>query len=414
MTEEKYSLPEGWKWVKLGDVCEKPRYGYTAKANKKKVGPKFLRITDINEDGNVDWGNIPFCECTEKDFEKYQVKAGDIFIARAGSIGRSTLVEEDKEAVFASYLIRMRPKPEPEAHAKYVAYFLKSPEYWKQLFKGSLGTTLKNVNAIALSKIKIPLPPLEEQKRIVTVLETALSRIKKAEEFLKESGKAIEKIMPAAIKKAIPTEDPLPEGWKFVELEEICKFIKDGTHGSPKRTASGIPLLSAKNILEGHIDFTHHSWVDENTYKEIHKYYKIETGDVLLTIVGSIGRTTVVNLKRKFTLLRSVAILRPKSEILSEYLSYSLRTPKAQDQMIKKIKQVAQPGIYLKEVKSITISLPPLSEQKLIVAHLNTVSERVNKLKILHKEASERVERIKASVLFKAFRGDLKAGKVIA
>jgi len=90
---ERYPLPEDWRWVKLGEVCEKPTYGYTASAEHKEVGPKFLRITDI-QNGKVDWARVPYCRDNE-GLEKYLLKSGDVLFARTGATtGKSYLITE--------------------------------------------------------------------------------------------------------------------------------------------------------------------------------------------------------------------------------------------------------------------------------------------------------------------------------
>lgn len=99
-------LPEGWGWTTLGKLSAKSQYGWTTKA-KNKGRLHLLRTTDISS-GRIDWNSVPFCEEEPEDVEKYLLKPGDIVISRAGSIGLSHLITEEKKAIFASYLIRFR------------------------------------------------------------------------------------------------------------------------------------------------------------------------------------------------------------------------------------------------------------------------------------------------------------------
>ena len=98
------SIPEGWEVRALGALSAKPQYGYTSSAKEEPVGPKFLRITDINKLPWVDWSSVPYCEASVQDKLKYQVCYGDILIARMADPGHGIMVEENQEAVFASYL----------------------------------------------------------------------------------------------------------------------------------------------------------------------------------------------------------------------------------------------------------------------------------------------------------------------
>jgi len=109
MTSQHSSLE--WEKVTLQDCCFRPEYGYTASASEKPVGPKFLRITDI-QNGRVDWGKVPYVERPEEGSRSYFLEAGDVVVARIGATtGKAYLIEECPEAVFASYLIRVRAKP---------------------------------------------------------------------------------------------------------------------------------------------------------------------------------------------------------------------------------------------------------------------------------------------------------------
>ena len=149
-------LPIDWVWKKLGDVCEKSEYGYTTSAKSDGEGPLFLRTTDISN-GKIHWDTVPFCAEPPLDEERYRLKDGDILIARAGSVGAAVVIKNPPRSVFASYLIRFRPRE--ELNPLYAGFFLKSNLYWSQLGNKMAGSTLPGVNATNLSKVRIPLPP---------------------------------------------------------------------------------------------------------------------------------------------------------------------------------------------------------------------------------------------------------------
>lgn len=164
--EKPFELPRGWKYVRIRELLENIHYGYTASAVSSDTGVKFVRITDI-QNNTVQWDNVPFCEIDKKKLESCKLRNNDILIARTGgTIGKSFLVRDVSEiAVFASYLIRMIPLE--ISNEKYIKLFLETPMYWKQLIDKSQGTGQPNVNAVSLSELVIPIPPLEEQNRIV-------------------------------------------------------------------------------------------------------------------------------------------------------------------------------------------------------------------------------------------------------
>ena len=105
-------LPDGWAWNTVKDLSKNIQYGYTESANVEPVGPKFLRITDI-QGGKVDWDTVPYCVCSDDEAGKYLLESGDIVFARTGATtGKSFLISNPPKAVFASYLIRLRLQEE--------------------------------------------------------------------------------------------------------------------------------------------------------------------------------------------------------------------------------------------------------------------------------------------------------------
>jgi len=117
-------IPESWEVKQLRDLCTNVSYGYTASADAEPVGPKFLRITDIVP-YFIDWKTVPFCKIKNSDKERYTLKKGDIVIARTGAnTGANSAIRLEKDAVFASYLIRFRMDPK-KADPFFVGYILK-------------------------------------------------------------------------------------------------------------------------------------------------------------------------------------------------------------------------------------------------------------------------------------------------
>ena len=160
----------GWKTMALGDVAESVDYGIRASASETPIGPKFLRITDI-QDGAVNWETVPWCECDTRSASEARLKEGDIVFARTGATtGKSFLIGEcPTNAVFASYLIRVRVGDAVEP--RFVSHFFQTPAYWAQIMRSARGVAQPGVNATTLKALEVPLPPLAEQRRIAEVLD---------------------------------------------------------------------------------------------------------------------------------------------------------------------------------------------------------------------------------------------------
>jgi type I restriction enzyme S subunit len=155
-------IPRGWEVKTLSDICEKPQYGYTASASDEPVGPRFLRITDINKRDWIEWGRVPFCSIEPAQREKYALAPGDIVIARIADPGHGALIEETVDAVFASYLIRFRPQR--HGLARYLQYWLRSDSYWSAVRSAQSGTTRANLNAKVLGGFGLVVPPADAHR----------------------------------------------------------------------------------------------------------------------------------------------------------------------------------------------------------------------------------------------------------
>jgi type I restriction enzyme S subunit len=197
-------LPNGWRWVRLGEVCSKPQYGLTQSASTKPVGPKFLRITDITS-RSIDWEKVPYCRISQHELDKYKLDEGDLLFARSGSIGATILIKEKPpyDAVFASYLIRVRLN-KFLVHPEFLYLFTRSPSGQEQLIPR--GATQKNINAKFIQSLLIPLPPLEEQKRIANYLQEVHEKIKELKEVQTKTEEEIKVLEQSILEKAFRGE----------------------------------------------------------------------------------------------------------------------------------------------------------------------------------------------------------------
>lgn len=157
----------------------------------------------------------------------------------------------------------------------------------------------------------------------------------------------------------------IPSGWDIVDLKEVLNLLKDGTHNPPNRVETGVVMLSAENIFNSKVNFgLNEKFISYDDYYKMHNNYEIEKGDILMTIVGTIGRTAIVECDYKFTVQRSVAILRSNEKINNYYLEKFLSSNICNKQLIKRSNSTAQAGLYLGELGKIKIILPSIKEQK--------------------------------------------------
>lgn len=233
-----------WETLKVKDISENIQYGYTESASKEQIGPRFLRITDI-QDNKVKWEEVPFCKINENNLEKYLLKNGDFVFARTGAtVGKSYLIKNLKEqSVFASYLIRIRFKD--NAIDKYVQYFFQSPIYWSQIIDNQVGVGQPNVNGTRLGNLDIIIPTIEEQQKIVEEIEKRFDVADILEKAVTEGLEKSKQLKQSILKKAFegrlvpqdPNDEPASILLEKIKAEKVA--IESNAKQSKKKTKGG-------------------------------------------------------------------------------------------------------------------------------------------------------------------------------
>lgn len=428
-------LPNSWIWTTIGAICIPPQYGWTTSAIASgKL--RLLRTSDITS-GQINWQSVPYCQKEPDKVKKYVLKDGDIVISRAGSVGYSILVKKPEKAVFASYLIRFRPL----ITAQFVAYFLKSPLYWKSISEKKLGIAVPNVNASKLKQIEFPLPPLPEQHRIVAKIEELFTKLDAGIEALKKIKAQLKRYHQAVLKHAFegqltenwrksnnPPSPPLekgdkggfddlpelPEGWVWTRLNMVCNKIQDGSHFSPRtqyrNPAKGRYLyVTAKNIKETGVDLSDVTYIDESFHRGIYGRCNPEKGDILLIKDGvKTGIAAINNLSEEFSLLSSVALFKTRSQILySSFLKHFLNSPMGFRMTTGKMTGTAIKRIILDKLRISSVPLPSLLEQQQIVAEIEHRFTIASGIKTIVDASLTQSERLRQSILKRAFEGKL-------
>jgi type I restriction enzyme S subunit len=165
----------------------------------------------------------------------------------------------------------------------------------------------------------------------------------------------------------------LPASWSWNRLEELATQVTDGEHATPQRiTEKQVPLVTAKNVRDGQMDYTHTDWVSYETATRAWQRCRPQVGDILLVCVGATtGRLCVIRDSKDMVLVRSVALIRPNDTISADFFAVVLRSPMCQTQIWEKVKVTAQPCLYINRINSLAIPLPPLVEQHRIVAKVD-------------------------------------------
>lgn len=204
--------------------------------------------------------------------------------------------------------------------------------------------------------------------------------------------------------------DKLPNGWKRKQIGEITTKVVDGSHNPPKDKGAGIPMISAQNVINGKVNLEASRFITDEEFSIEQKRVAIQIGDILLTIVGTIGRSAVINnIDRKFAIQRSIAVIRTLEN--PYFVNYYFQSPQFIELILINARGAAQQGLYLGQIKALPILIPTFPEQTRIVNKLDGLFERIDKSIDLLEENIKHTEALMASVLDDVFgNGDTRIG----
>ncbi len=395
-----------WKWVKLKEISDSIQYGYTESSSQKQIGPKFLRITDIQEN-KVDWDAVPYCKIDNETKKRYLLKDGDLVFARTGAtVGKSFLIKgKIPEAVFASYLIRVRVNA--EINEKYLSNFFHSTIYWSQITDGQIGIGQPNVNGTKLGQLNLPLPTLKTQQLIVSKIEELFSELDKGIENLKTAQQQLKTYRQSVLK------------WAFVNdrfenyiLKDVTEKIQIGPFGTQLHKEdyieNGIPLINPTHIKDGLI-VADYSFSILKEKRDSLPNYILKTGDVIMGRRGEMGRCGLVSKKEDGWFCGTGSLyFRPDSKkVDSVFLYYNLRSEPVKKYLDENAGGTTMANLNLKIVNNIPISLPSIKEQRNIVLEIERRLSVADKMEDSINQSLQQSVALRQSILKKAFEGKL-------
>ena len=409
INEQPYPLPVGWQWCRLGDVT-KNQYGYTAKALKNDSLPKMLRITDI-QNGAVNWHEVPNCEIDDDQKKKYLLKDNDIVIARTGATtGKSYIVSNPVNAVFASYLIRLQISK--NVSVRYLHYFLQSDLYWQQISELSAGIAQPGVNSSKLKRMPVPLPPLDEQQRIVSLLDELFADLDEAKALAQAVVDGSKLRRAAILHKAFSGE--LSRLWRdehgntFDSWQK--KFLSDALIPSKQKTTDfnsrDLRYVGLENMEKDGGQISFQAADEVRSTKNFFRAGNLLYGK-LRPYLNKHGVATFDGVCST-----DILVFKASEQAEIKFINYFLSLPRFIEYAVANSKGINLPRVSEKIILRAEIYLPPLAEQKEIVRLLDDLLGREQRTKDLALKTIERVELMKKSILARAFRGKLILGEL--
>lgn len=376
-------LPQEWEISTIGETCEKPEYGYTETASSEPVGPRFLRITDI-QDGGVDWNTVPYCVCPESRLDKFKLMENDILVARIGATtGKSFLIKKCPEAVFASYLIRLRATGvDPE----FLYYYLNSEHYWRQI-DANKGDKLKGgVSGSILASVKVVRPPFPEQRAIAAVLAKVQERIETQRRTVATLRELKAATMARLFREGTRGErlkqteiGEMPESWEIVRLSKLADDFSGGTPSMrrPEYWGGAIPWCSPKDMKKPRLGDT----IDHVTELGAKNGTRlVPAGSVFIVVRGMIlAKDIPICLATvPMTFNQDMKAFVPKGDIDGEFILYVMRAFKEQLRLHISIAGHGTRRMGGEPIRDMQIALPPKDERDRMVRLLAALDSTIN------------------------------------
>lgn len=342
--------------------------------------------------GNADFGELHpavriWCNAPTKIAE-----CGDILISVRAPIGALNIA--DKQCCIGRGLAALSVN-ETLCSPKYLWYGLECKV--DELNSKGTGSTFKAINKKTLAETEIPLPPLEEQRHIATLLDKVSDLIAKRRAQLDK----LDLLVKARFVEMFEDPEENPRGYEKRKLGSLARKISDGVHAKPEYTETGRPFLSVVNINKGIINFEGCKFVSEEAYQKMIKSTHPERGDILYTKVGATyGIPAYVDTDTEFCLYVSVCLIKPRhDEIDSKFLAISMSMPYIKCQADSRIKGIGVPDLHLNQINEFDILCPPRSEQEAFVGFV----AHMDKSKLMIQQSLEKMETLKKALMQQYF-----------
>ncbi len=427
-------LPQGWVVCQIKDIGDIVAGGTPSTQNADNFGGNIAWITpaDLSDykEKFISYGKRNITEKGLKNSSARLMPKGSVLFSSRAPIGYTVIAANPicTNQGFKNIV------PSKQVFNEYIYYYLKSSKTLIENFAS--GTTFKEISGTKFGLIPFPLPPLNEQKRIVEKIESEFAKIDEGLEHLEQAKEQIKQYRQSVLKSAFegkltqqnPDDEPaeillqkinpkanfnynnkLPQGWVECQLGEVFNIV-NGDRGKNypaknKLHTSGIPFVSAINIQNSELFIENLLYLNEQQY-DLLRSGKITKGDSLLCIRGSIGKHCIYPFDTG-AIASSMVIIRKSLPNMNKFLFYYLESFCFKQEVKKYDNGTAQPNLSASDLKRFNYLLPPLNEQKRIVEEIEKRFAVADEVQKVVEQNIEKVKQLKQSILKKAFEGRL-------
>ncbi len=278
-----------WQSQNIGTLIRLITKGTTpnkAMGGFSESGINYIKSESISYDGRIDSSKFAFIdEKVHQELKRSQLQKDDILFSMAGAyLGKSAIVQEEHLPANTNQALAIIRLDQSKAYPKFINYFFRHPNVIDYVNNLSGQSAQPNINFEEIKSIKVGLPILPEQKAIASVLSSLDDKI----DLLHRQNKTLEAMAETLFRQWFIEE--AKEDWDEVTVSSLFE-VRDGTHDSPKQSPIGYPLVTSKHIGDGVLDFDSCYLISSDDYDKVNARSKVETGDILLSMIGTLGRT---------------------------------------------------------------------------------------------------------------------------
>lgn len=392
---------EGWRDVTLGEIFEISSSKRVLEEQWQTGGVPFYRareIVKLAKTGVVE--NELFI--SEELFDEYQKKygvpaPGDLMVSAVGTLGACYVVQPQDRFYYKDASV-LRFSPKETVHSKFIQYAFGTNQILDQIHRGS-GSTVGTFTIERANKTRMTLPPLAEQRRIAEILD-------KADELRAKRRAAIAKL--DSLTQSIFLDmfgDPArnPKKFPIAKMGDVCD-VRDGTHDSPKHVSDGgFPLVTSRNVTGGIVDLTTVNYISEADYVQINKRSKVDRGDIILPMIGTIGSPVLVDHDPRYA-IKNVALIKFIKGSPSAVFVHHLLSGHYFDHIVgQKNRGGTQKFVSLGDLRAFPLPLPPRQEQDEFTRRVGAIS----RIRLSNRLSGGLLNNLFASLQHRAFRGEL-------
>jgi len=391
------NLPNGWQEVELNKICTTASGGTPSRAKKEyweNGAIPWIKSGDLNKDKITEVDEF-ITELGLKESSAKYIEPDTVLIAMYGATAGKTSISKIRATTNQAVCALVPDKK--ILNKDYLLWWLRSK--YKYIVSLSFGGGQPNISQQVVRSLKILLPPLSVQKKIVSILEKAESLKQKREEADKKTNEYLKSVFYEMFGNLVVND----KKFEIKELNEICD-VRDGTHASPEYVEEGYPLITSKNLTNGIIDFSNVNLISRKDFDEINRRSKVDSGDILMPMIGTIGNPVIVPQNVQEFAIKNVALIKfTKTNVLNIFIQFLLDGEYFDAITKENNRGGTQKFIALGDIRKIPVPLPPLTLQEKFAS----IVEKVEKLKEKQKESKEKINEMFDVLMQKAFRGEL-------